>query len=140
MRRRAPFVKMPGDSNNRFGNTELTQAFEVLVGATTIPSRRQIVNAAALSGTRSNICCDTTVVSGGSGSSTTSSGTGVNTQSGSTVQAKLSGIKTELNDVDYKFDQQTLLNSDITLLLSDLYTQTGYTPPIPVPTDPTNPS
>jgi len=145
MRRRAPFVKLPGDGNNRFGNTELTQAFEPYAATTTRPSRRQIINAAALAGTNTGVCCGTAVTGGGTGVGTSPGTTGGTGSQGTgstvgTVSAKVTGLMREMNEVAVRFDQQTDLNSDITLLLNDLYTQTGYTPPIPVPTDPTGPS
>jgi hypothetical protein len=146
MRRRAPFVKLPGDGNNRFGNTELTQAFEYarLTGAST--SRRQIVTAAALAGSRTNECCNTTVAgsegsSTVSGQTTTSNSGNIGSQNSTgNLRGVTTGLKLELGDVNTKIDQQSALNTDVVVLLTDLYTQSGYTPPIPLPTDPTNPS
>lgn len=147
IRRRAPFIKMPGDGNKRFGDTELTQAFETGV-VTTRATRRQIVNAAAQAaglpgsgGAAGALCCGDALTGGGTGVGATGGGSGTGT--GSTTQqltAKVSGLKTTMSDVNAVLVNQSQLNSDYTLLLGDLYTQSGFTPPIPIPTDPTGPS
>lgn len=143
IRRRAPFIKLPGDGNKRFGDTELTQAFETGV-VTTRASRRQIVNAAAQAaglpgsgGAIGALCCGDALTGGGTGVGATggssSSGTGSTSQQ---LIAKVSGLKTTMSDVNSTLTYQTAFNGDVTTLISDLYSQAGYTPPIPIPVDP----
>jgi hypothetical protein len=136
MKRRAPFVKMPGDGRARFSDVELTQSFET-VQSQTRASRRQIVNASAQAAgvagsgnVTGALCCGDAVTGGGTGVGTNPQGA----SPGTTIPAKVAGLKQNISTVNTTLTQQTSLNSDITLLLSDLYTKTGYTPPIDIPT------
>jgi hypothetical protein len=58
-RTRPPFIKTPGDGRKRFGDTELTQAFETN-RSTTSPSLRQIVAATTTATSTGGCSCDTT--------------------------------------------------------------------------------
>lgn len=60
-RTRPPFIKTPGDGRKRFGDTELTQAFET-DRATTSPSLRQIIAAADTTSTSGGCSCDTSAL------------------------------------------------------------------------------
>lgn len=137
MRRRAPFVKMPGDGRARFNDTELTQSFDYGTTATR-PSRRQIVNAAAQAagipgsgGTTGALCCGDALTGGGTGVGTSTSGTG---GTDSTLAGKVAGMKASLTSVSATLTQQVVFNNDYNTLFSDIYSQTGYTPPIDIPT------
>ena len=137
MRRRAPFVKMPGDGRARFTDTELTQSFDYGT-ASPRPSRRQIVNAAAQAaglpgsgGTTGALCCGDVQTGGGTGVGTTPSGNG---NPDSVTIGKLAGIKANLTSVSATLTQQVVFNNDYNTLFSDIYSQTGYTPPIDIPT------
>lgn len=59
-RTRPPFIKTPGDGRKRFGDTELTQAFETDY-ATTAPSRRQVLASSSTS-TSGSCTCDTSAL------------------------------------------------------------------------------
>lgn len=129
--RRAPVIKTPGDGQKRFGNTELTQAFENPIARITA-SRRQIVSRAA--GNDAGECCATTA-DGGSGGVT-----GNTTQQGQIDT--LTGRIASLSNLTYKnqqsndqrFNDQQIVINDLITLISDLYTQGGWTPPIDIPT------
>ena len=137
MRRRAPFVKLPGDGRSRFTDTELTQSFDS-GQTTTRASRRQIVNAAAQAagipgsgGTTGALCCGDALTGGGTGvgAGATTTGTG----SGNALTAKVAGLKNSMTTVNETLTQQVSFNADVSLLFSDIYTQTGKTPPIDIP-------
>lgn len=145
IRRRAPFIKLPGDGNKRFGDTELTQAFETGV-VTTRASRRQIVNAAAQAaglpgsgGATGALCCGDALTGGGTGVGATGGGSG-GTGTDQILTAKVTGLKINMASVTDNLNDQSVRNGEYSLLINDLYTQSGFTPPIPVPTDPTGPS
>lgn len=140
IRRRAPFVKLPGDGRSRFLDTELTQSFETGT-VTTRPSRRQIVNAAAQSvgltgsgGVTGALCCGDVSTGGGTGVGTVGV-TGTSTTD-ATLTAKVTGLRSNMDDVTQNLTNQSTLNTEYSTLINDLYTQSGYTPPFPVPTDP----
>jgi len=140
MRRRAPFVKMPGDGRSRFTDTELTQSFDYGT-ASPRPTRRQIVNAAAqaagLPGSGAvtgALCCGDSLTGGGTGVGAGATTTGPG--STAVLSAKVAGLKSSMATTNQTLTQQVTFNSDVSTLLTDLYTQTGYTSPIPIPTDP----
>lgn len=146
IRRRAPFVKLPGDGRARFLDTELTQSFETGI-VTTRPSRRQIVNAAAQSagipgsgGTTGALCCGDAQTGGGTGVAATGGGGTGGLGTDQVLTAKVTGLKINMASVTDNLTEQATRNGEYSLLINDLYTQSGYTPPIPVPTDPSGPS
>lgn len=129
--RRAPVIKTPGDGQKRFGNTELTQAFENPI-ARLVASRRQIVSRAA--GDNAGECCATTA-DGGSGGVT-----GDTTQQGqiNTLTGRLAslgnGVAKYQITTDEAIMRQQIVMNDLITLITDLYTQSGFTPPISIPT------
>jgi hypothetical protein len=129
--RRAPFVKMPGDGRARFRDVELTQAFENPTVAKTA-SRRQIVSRAA--GNAAGECCSTTADGGTGGvtGNTTQQGQIDNLTGRVSSLGNLANKNQQVNDDRYN-SQQIVIGNLITLI-SDLYTQSGFTPPIDIPT------
>jgi hypothetical protein len=129
--RRAPVIKTPGDGQKRFGNTELTQSFE---NPTTklMASRRQIVSRAA--GDAAGECCSTTADpgSGGVTGNTTQQGQ-INTLTGRISSLSNLTYKNQQSN-DQRFNDQQVVINDLITLITDLYTQGGWTPPIDIPT------
>ncbi len=138
MRRRAPFVKMPGDGRSRFTDTELTQSFDYGT-ASPRPTRRQIVNAAAQAAgipgsgaVTGALCCGDALTGGGTGVGASPSGTG---GVDSTLAGKVAGMKASLTSVNATLTQQVTFNTDYNILFSDIYSQSGFTPPIDIPSE-----
>lgn len=130
MRRRPPIIKRPGDGVSRFNDTELTQAFEPMDTAVRA-SRRQIVSRAA--GDNAGECCATTVDGQGGVTGDTTQQGQINTLQGRIASLGNGQAKYQIATDETIMKMQITMN-DLITLISDLYTQGGWTPPIDIPT------